>query len=84
VPLGIFRNSAFWRKCRIRHFRHHFAIQTLLHWYHDGEDIERRLPVLSAYLGHVEIRNTYWYLSARPDLLNLARLRLEQYWGHTS
>jgi len=72
------------RKPHLHDLRHHFAIQTLLHWYHDGEDIERRLPVLSAYLGHVEIRNTYWYLSARPDMLNLARLRLEQYWGHTS
>ncbi len=72
------------RRPHLHDLRHHFANQTLLHWYHDGEDIERRLPVLSAYLGHVEIRNTYWYLSARPDLLNLARLRLEQYWGHTS
>lgn len=60
--------------------RHRFALKTLMQWYRDGEDIARRLPVLSAYLGHTEVRDTYWYLSARPELLELAKDRLEQYW----
>ena len=40
----------------------------------DGQDIERRLPILSAYLGHVEIRDTYWYLSACPPFLPQPRI----------
>ena len=60
--------------------RHRFAFQSLLQWYRDGEDVERRLPVLSAYLGHTEVRDTYWYLSARPELMSLAQERLERHW----
>ena len=52
-------------------------------WYGDGQDIERRLPILSAYLGHVEIRNTYWYLSACPPFLAAAKDRLERRWEAT-
>ena len=43
--------------------RHRFAIETLLHWYRAGEDVERRLPVLSTYLGHAQVTDTYRYLS---------------------
>ncbi len=68
------------RNPRLHDLRHRFAVTTLLRWYGDGEDIERRLPVLSAYLGHVEVRNTYWYLSACPQLLAAATKRLEQRW----
>lgn len=51
---------------RLHDFRHQFAVQTLLRWYRSGEDAERRLPVLSTYLGHVHVADTYWYLSACP------------------
>ena len=64
--------------------RHRFALKTLMQWYRDGEDIARRLPVLSAYLGHTEVRDTYWYLSARPELLELAKERFELYWKQKS
>ncbi|MER2624126.1 MAG: integrase, partial [Accumulibacter sp.] len=56
---------------------------TVLHWYRDGQDVERRLPVLSAFLGHVEVSNTYWYLSAWPELLEAAKARLERHWERT-
>jgi len=46
---------------RLHDFRHRFAVQTLLRWYRSGEDVERRLPVLSTYLGHVHVADTYWY-----------------------
>lgn len=72
------------RKPRLHDFRHSFAMATLVQWYRDGEDVERRLPVLSAYLGHVEVSNTYWYLSASPELLAAAKDRLEQRWGNAS
>jgi integrase/recombinase XerD len=65
---------------RLQDLRHRFAIQTLLRWYRAGEDVERRLPVLSTYLGHVCIEHTYWYLSACPELMGHAVARLEQRW----
>ena len=72
------------RRPHLHDLRHRFALQTLLQWYRDGQDVERRLPVLSAYLGHTEVRDTYWYLSARPELMSLAQERLERHWGTRS
>ena len=58
--------------------RHAFAVRTLLDWYQAGEDIDRRMPLLSTYLGHVDPASTYWYLEAVPELLELISRRLEQ------
>jgi integrase len=58
--------------------RHAFAVNTLLGWYRVGEDIDRRMPLLSTYLGHVDPASTYWYLEAVPELLELVSRRLEQ------
>lgn len=66
------------RRPRIHDLRHTFAIRTVLGWYRAGEDVEARLPVLSTYLGHVGPSATYWYLSAVPELLHEATLRLER------
>jgi integrase len=63
---------------RIHDLRHRFAVQTLLRWYRQNIDVERHLPELSAYLGHVHVADTYWYISAVPELLKLATLRLER------
>jgi integrase/recombinase XerD len=65
---------------RIHDMRHRFAHETLLRWYQSGEDAERRLPVLSTYLGHVNVNNTYWYLTAFPELMRAAVERLEKRW----
>lgn len=62
---------------RLHDLRHRFAVRTLLNWYHAGVDVEQRLPTLAAYLGHAHVKDTYWYLSAIPELLALAALRLE-------
>ena len=64
---------------RIHDLRHHLAIQTLLRWYRSGADVEAHLPELSTYLGHAHVRHTYWYLSAVPELLQLAANRC-QHW----
>ena len=69
---------------RLHDFRHRFALRTLTHWYDAGEDAARRLPVLSAYLGHVNVADTYWYLSAWPELMGHAMSRLERRWGAAS
>lgn len=65
---------------RIHDFRHSFAIRTLLNWYRDGLDVEQRLPLLSTYLGHTCVRDTYWYLSACPNLMEEAARRLDLRW----
>lgn len=57
--------------------RHSVAVHTLLDWYRAGEDIDRRMPLLSTYLGHVDPANTYWYLEAVPELLQMAIERIE-------
>jgi len=62
---------------RLHDFRHRFAVEVLLRWYREGVDVERHLPELSTYLGHVKVSDTYWYLSATPELLQLALSRLE-------
>jgi integrase/recombinase XerD len=65
---------------RFHDFRHRFAIETMLRWYRNGENVERRLPILSTYLGHVQVTGTYWYLTACPELMGAAVKRLEQRW----
>jgi integrase/recombinase XerD len=62
---------------RLHDFRHRFAVEVLLRWYREGVDVERHLPELSTYLGHVKVSDTYYYLSATPELLELAMNRLE-------
>jgi integrase/recombinase XerD len=63
---------------RLHDLRHRLAVNTLLRWYRDGTDVERHLPELSTYLGHAHITDTYWYLTATPELLHHALLRLER------
>jgi integrase/recombinase XerD len=68
------------RQPRLSDLRHGFAVNTLLDWHRDGVDVQRQLPVLSAYLGHLRPSNTYWYLEAAPELMALVANRLEQSW----
>ena len=55
--------------------RHRLAASTLVRWYREGRDVERELPKLSTYLGHVHVADTYWYIEAVPELLRLATER---------
>ena len=58
--------------------RHAFAVRALLDWYEAGEDIDRRMPLLSTFLGHTDPASTYWYLQAVPELLAVVSSRLER------
>lgn len=62
---------------RLLDFRHRFAVNTLINWYQAGVDVERHLPELATYLGHEHITDTYWYLTAVPELMHLAARRME-------
>lgn len=79
--VGVGATQANGRSPRLHDFRHRFAITSLLGWYRDGLDVQRHLPVLSTYLGHAHPADTYWYLSATPELLAMAVRRLEDAWA---
>jgi integrase/recombinase XerD len=68
---------------RLHDFRHRVATQVLLRCYRSGADPERRLPALSTYLGHSDLRHTYWYLHQHPALMKGAVRRLERGWRRT-
>ena len=65
---------------RLHDMRHVFATNTLVHWYQSDQDPERLLPILSAYLGHVHVEDTQWYLSGSPELMREAMRRIEKRW----
>ena len=69
---------------RLHDLRHRFATNTLLNWYRSEQDPERSLPLLSAYLGHVHVADTQWYLEATPELMREAMRCLEQRWEDPS
>jgi integrase/recombinase XerD len=62
---------------RLHDMRHRFAVCVLVDWYRRGIDVERELPKLTTYLGHAHVNDTYWYIEAVPELLELATQRLE-------
>ncbi len=51
----------------------------LIAWYRDGADVQACLPLLSTYLGHVNISGTQAYLKMTPELLVEASNRFEHY-----
>ena len=69
---------------RIHDFRHRFAVQTMLGWYRAGVDVQPLMPLLSTYLGHAQPTDSYWYLTAAPELLELAADRLHRTEGRCS
>lgn len=64
---------------RMHDLRHSFAVATLLDAYRGDSDPVAAISVLSTYLGHVDPKATYWYLSGAPELLALAAERLEHH-----
>ena len=65
------------RAPRIHDLRHTFACRRLLRWYAEGADLDHAVLALSTYLGHAQVSDTYWYLTAIPELLDLAAARFE-------
>ncbi|HEX3757198.1 MAG TPA: tyrosine-type recombinase/integrase [Kofleriaceae bacterium] len=63
---------------RLQDMRHTFATRRLVEWYRAGLDVDRLMPRLATYLGHGRVADTYWYIQAVPELLQLATERLER------
>ena len=70
------REGRHGRGPRIHDLRHTFAARTLIGWYRSGQDASREMIKLPTYLGHASPENTYWYIEAVPELLELAAARI--------
>jgi site-specific recombinase XerD len=64
---------------RLHDLRHTMAVHRVIAWYREGVDVEARLPLLAAYLGHVQVSGTQISLTMTPELLAEASLRFEPY-----
>jgi site-specific recombinase XerD len=51
----------------------------LISWYRQGANVQRLLPQLATYLGHVDVAATQRYLTMTPELLREACQRFERY-----
>ena len=67
------------RPPRLHDLRHTAAVHRVIAWYRSGEDVQRLLPQLATYLGHLDIRSTQRYLQMTPELLQAASQRFAQY-----
>jgi integrase len=67
------------RGASLHHLRHSFAVDRLAAWTRDGCEVRLQLPALAVYLGHVRPQDTYWYLTAAPQVLEPAAARFERY-----
>lgn len=64
---------------RIHDLRHTFVVRRILLWQSQGIDVDQAMLSLSTYVGHAMVTNTYWYLSAVPELMSLAGRHFESY-----
>ncbi|MGH2406100.1 MAG: tyrosine-type recombinase/integrase [bacterium] len=76
---GIRREAGARYQPRLHDLRHTAAVHRLIAWYRAGADVQRLLPHLATYLGHVDIASTQRYLTMTPELLREASHRFEQY-----
>jgi site-specific recombinase XerD len=79
VRAGVIRNDGGRYQPRLHDLRHAFAVHRLVSWYRQGADVQRLLPQLATYLGHVHIAATQRYLTMTPELLREAGQRFERY-----
>ena len=76
---GVHRNDGARYQPRLHDLRHAFTVHRLVSWYRQGADVQRLLPQLSTYLGHVHVASTQHYLTMASELLQEASLRFELY-----
>jgi site-specific recombinase XerD len=79
VRAGVLRQDGSRYQPRLHDLRHSFAVHRLVSWYRQGADVQRLLPQLATYLGHVHIAATQRYLTLTPELLHEASQRFERY-----
>jgi integrase len=72
------------RAPRVHDLRHTMVVRRIQAWHTEGVDVDANIAVLATYLGHVEVRDLYWYLSAVPELMNIISARFEAFADNTS
>ena len=73
------RNRGTHHAPRIHDLRHTFVVRRIVLWQAQGVDVDQAMLSLSTYVGHAMVTNTYWYLSAVPELMALAAGRFETF-----
>jgi integrase/recombinase XerD len=73
------RNDRIRQQPRLHDLRHSAAVHRVIAWYRDGADVQRLLPKLATFLGHIDIASTQRYLTLVPELLTEASIRFERY-----
>jgi integrase len=77
------RNRGTHHAPRIHDLRHTFIVRRIVLWQTQGVDVDQAMLSLSTYVGHAMVTNTYWYLSAVPELMALAAGRFESFMPQT-
>lgn len=77
------RNRGNHQAPRIHDLRHTFVVRRIAQWQAQGADVDQAMLALSTYVGHVEVGNTYWYLSAAPELMSVAADRFASFVAQT-
>ena len=81
---GVFqrlRNELGWRARgghphpRLHDLRHTFICRALLRSQQDAVPADSIVDTIATYVGHAKVSDTYWYLSATPELLSAAAIR---------
>lgn len=67
------------RAPRIHDLRHRMAVRRIQTWHAEGVDVDANIAVLATYLGHVEVRDLYWYLTSVPELMSIVAARFEAF-----
>jgi integrase/recombinase XerD len=70
------------RSPRVHDLRHAMVVRRIQAWHADGVDVDAMIPALATYLGHLEVRDVYWYLSAVPELMSIVADRFEHFASH--
>jgi integrase/recombinase XerD len=70
------------RAPRVHDMRHRMVVRRIQAWHAQGVDVDRKIAVLATYLGHVEVREVYWYLCAVPELMSIIADRFEAFADH--
>jgi len=71
------------RTPRVHDLRHRLVVRRIQAWHAHDVDVDHKIAVLATYLGHVEVRDVYWYLSAVPELMSVVADRFEAFTEHT-
>jgi site-specific recombinase XerD len=80
VQAGVQRNDGARYQPRLHDLRHAGAVHRVVAWYRSGADLQRLLPQLATYLGHIDLSATQRYLTLTPELLHEASMRFERYY----